>query len=247
MTKPPRLFIDAPLATEGTITLAAEQAHYLTNVMRRQEGDPVMLFNGRDGEWLGTIRRRGRKVVEVALARQERDQASPPDIHYCFAPIKRARLDFIAQKATEMGASRLQPVLTRHTVAERVNVERLTANAIEAAEQCGVLWVPQVAEPITFERFLADRDPTRALVFCDEAAAVADPIAALARVPFGPLAVLIGPEGGFADEERTALLAAPNVTAISLGPRIMRADTAGIAAMALVQAVLGDWRGHQGR
>lgn len=245
MSKPPRLFVDQPLAADGTIMLAAEQAHYLANVMRRQDGDPVLLFNGRDGEWHGTIRRGGRRTVEVALAGRERDQAGPPDIHYCFAPIKRARLDFIAQKATEMGASRLQPVLTRHTVAERVKVERLLANAIEAAEQCGILWVPQVAEPITLDRFLADRDADRALVFCDEAAAVADPLAALARIPRGPLAVLIGPEGGFADEERAALMAAPNVAAISLGPRIMRADTAGIAAMALVQAVLGDWRGHQ--
>lgn len=245
MSKPPRLHVDQPLVTGGTVPLAAEQAHYLANVMRRQDGDPVLLFNGRDGEWLGTIRRTGKRAVEVVPERREREQSAPPDIHYCFAPIKRARLDFIAQKATEMGAALLQPVLTRHTVAERVKVERLRANAVEAAEQCGVLWVPEVAEPVTFEHFLAAREPARTLIFCDEAARVAGPLAALAQVPRGPLAVLIGPEGGFAEEERARLLAAPNVAPISLGPRIMRADTAGIAAMALVQAVLGDWNGSE--
>jgi 16S rRNA (uracil1498-N3)-methyltransferase len=178
-------------------------------------------------------------VVET----RTREQSAPVDLHYCFAPIKRARLDFVAQKATEMGVLLLQPVLTRFTQAERVKTERLRANAVEAAEQCGVLWVPEVAEPVSLERYLADRDPGRTLIFCDEAAPISDPIEALKAISDGPLAVLIGPEGGFSDEERTALRSAANVAAISLGPRIMRADTAGIAALALVQAVKGDWRG----
>ncbi len=242
MSKAPRLYVESPLAEGTPVPLAAEQAHYLLNVMRRADGDPVALFNGRDGEWRGTIRRTGKRTAEADLSEKLREQTAPPDIHYCFAPIKRARLDFIAQKATELGASLLQPVLTRYTVAERVKTERLAANAIEAAEQCGILWVPDVAEPVPFERFLADRDPGRTLIFCDEAALLANPIAALQAVPEGPLAVLIGPEGGFSGEERQALLRAENVAAISLGPRVMRADTAGIAAMTLIQAVKGDWR-----
>lgn len=241
MGKPPRLFVETPLAAGAVVELGPDQAHYLATVMRRRDGDPVLLFNGRDGEWLGDIRRAGRRSVEVALRAKERDQAAAPDIHYCFAPIKRTRLDFVAQKATELGAALLQPVLTRHTVAERVKTARLRANAVEAAEQCGVLWVPEIREPVALEAFLKGRDEARTLIFCDEAAPVADPIAALGPVPPGPLAVLTGPEGGFAEEERSALRAAANVVAISLGPRIMRADTAGVAALALVQAVLGDW------
>jgi 16S rRNA (uracil1498-N3)-methyltransferase len=242
MSKAPRLYVDNPLVAGKPVPLAAEQAHYLLNVMRRSDGDPVVLFNGREGEWRGTVLRTGKRTAEVHLAEKLCEQTTPPDIHYCFAPIKRARLDFIAQKATELGASLLQPVLTRHTVAERVKTERLAANAVEAAEQCGILWVPEVADPVPFDHFLTDRDPARTLIFCDEAAPVANLIAALKAVPDGPLAVLIGPEGGFSEEERQALLRANNVAAISLGPRVMRADTAGIAAMTLVQALKGDWR-----
>lgn len=248
MLKPPRLYVDAPLGeaplgVADWAPLSQAQTHYLFNVMRRSDGDVVTVFNGRDGEWRGTVRRMGRRAAEIALETRLREQSAPPDIHYCFAPIKRARLDFIAQKATELGAALLQPVVTRHTNAERVRTDRLRANAIEAAEQCGVLWVPEIREPVGLDGYLAGRDPARALVFCDEAARIADPVAALQRVPDGPLAVLIGPEGGFADEERQALTQAANVFAISLGPRVMRADTAGVAAMALVQAVKGDWRG----
>ncbi len=242
MSKPQRLFVDAPLAEGARVSLSGDQAHYLVNVMRRGDGDPVALFNGRDGEWTGAIRKTGKRSVEVELSERTRGQSAPPDIHYCFAPIKRARLDFIAQKATELGAALLQPVLTRFTVAERVKTERLAANAVEAAEQCGVLWVPEIAEPVAFERFLAGRNPARTLVFCDEAAPVADPIEALKAAPDGPFAVLIGPEGGFAEEERQLLRRGENVVAVSLGPRVMRADTAGIAALALLQAVKGDWR-----
>jgi 16S rRNA (uracil1498-N3)-methyltransferase len=243
LSKPPRLYVDAALTADADVVLSPEHSHYLLNVMRRGDGDRVLLFNGRDGEWRADLRRVAKKSVNATPVEQVRPQGRPPDLHYCFAPIKRARVDFIAQKATELGAALLQPVLTRHTVAERVKIERLRANAVEAAEQCGVLWVPQIEAPVTFERFLEDREPGRTLVFCDEAAEVADPIAALRGVPEGPLAVLIGPEGGFCDDERGALIGSPGVVAISLGPRVMRADTAGLAALALVQAVKGDWRG----
>ena len=174
-------------------------------------------------------------------------QTAALDLHYLFAPLKHARLDYMAQKAVEMGASRLQPVITRHAQVARVNLERLRANAIEAAEQCGILTLPEIGAPLTLERMLAARDPARLLVFCDEDAEVKDPVAALrrrapARRRGVPLAVLIGPEGGFAADERAALLALPNVVRLSLGPRILRADTAAVAALALVGAVLGDWR-----
>jgi len=243
MAHPPRLFVDSPLGNDASVALTPEQSHYLINVMRRADGDPVLLFNGRDGEWQAAIRRSGKKLAVAVVETRTRGQTSPVDLHYCFAPIKRARLDFVAQKATEMGVSLLQPVLTRFTQAERVKTERLRANAVEAAEQCGVLWVPDVAEPVGLDRYLGERDPGRTLIFCDEAAPTANPIEALKAVPDGPLAVLIGPEGGFSDEERHALRSAANVAAISLGPRIMRADTAGIAALALVQAVKGDVAG----
>lgn len=242
MSKPPRLFVEDDLGAHETIALSPEHAHYLLTVLRRETGDAVLVFNGRDGEWRGALRRTGKRAAEIDLADKTRDQMPPPDVHYGFAPIKRARLDFIAQKATEMGASVLQPVVTRFTNAERVKTERLAANAIEAAEQCGVLWVPQVRAPITFQAFLDTHDTARDLIFCDESAPVANPIEALRALEPGPLTVLIGPEGGFSAEERDLLLRLPKTVAISLGPRIMRADTAGIAAMALVQAVLGDWR-----
>jgi 16S rRNA (uracil1498-N3)-methyltransferase len=156
--------------------------------------------------------------------------------------LKRSRLDYMVQKATEMGVARLQPVLTRHTVAERVNGERMRANVIEAAEQCGILRVPDVATPERLDKVLTSWDAGRRLIFCDEAAPIADPITALRDISPGPLAVLIGPEGGFAAEEREALITLPFVTRIAMGPRIMRADTAAVAALTLVNAVLGDWR-----
>jgi 16S rRNA (uracil1498-N3)-methyltransferase len=174
---------------------------------------------------------------------QTRPQTKPADLHYLFAPLKSARLDYMVQKAVEMGVSRLQPVLTRHGQVARVNLERLGANAVEAAEQCGILSLPEIAAPIALARFIAERDPTRWLLFCDEDAETANPVAALQKVPPQvPLAVLIGPEGGFAKDERLALLKLPNVAQLSLGPRILRADTAAVAALAVVQAVLGDWQ-----
>jgi 16S rRNA (uracil1498-N3)-methyltransferase len=206
----------------------------------------VLVFNGRDGEWHGRLVSTGARRLMLEITAQSRAQTPASDLHYLFAPLKHARLDYMVQKAVEMGASCLQPVITRHTQAARVNLERMRANAIEAAEQCGILHLPEIGAPLALERMVEARDPTRLLVFCDEDAEVKDPVAALAamRTAVRParLAVLVGPEGGFAPEERAALLQLPNAVRLALGPRILRADTAAVAALALVDAVLGDWR-----
>jgi 16S rRNA (uracil1498-N3)-methyltransferase len=242
----PRLFIDAPLAAGQRLTLDAAHANYLRNVMRLKPGDTVLLFNGRDGEWRAALAIEGKRATALTVNEHTREQTPPTDLHYLFAPLKHARLDYMVQKAVEMGASRLQPVLMQHSQALRVNLERMRANAIEAAEQCGVLNVPEVGEPISFERMLATREPSRLLVFCDETAEVRDPVASLMAARTGPqplpLALLIGPEGGFSERERAALTGLPNVVRLALGPRILRADTAAVAALALVGSVLGDWR-----
>lgn len=243
----PRLHVEAPLAAGTRVPLTAPQQHYLRDVLRLDPGDPVLVFNGRDGEWRAAVAEEGRRAIALDVAAPTRPQPPPGDLHYLFAPLKRARLDYLVQKAVEMGASRLVPVMTRHTQAERVNTGRLRANVVEAAEQCGILALPEVDEPQPLARALDALGAGRCLVFCDEDAPVADPLAALAAVrPVGgavpPLAVLIGPEGGFSEEEREALSRRDGVVRLALGPRILRADTAAVAALALVQAVLGDWR-----
>jgi len=241
--KSPRLYVDAPLAAGASVALEQAQAHYLAHVLRLKAGHGVLLFNGRDGEWRASLAAAGKRTVTLAVADQTRPQTAPADLHYLFAPLKSARLDYMVQKAVEMGVSRLQPVLTQHGQVTRINLERMCANAIEAAEQCGILSVPEIAEPATLLRLVAQWQPGRWLVFCDEDAEAADPLAALQAVPRqAPLAVLIGPEGGFAPDERAALLKLPQVVRLSLGPRILRADTAAVAALAVVQMVLGDWR-----
>jgi len=237
----PRLYVEAPLEEGATVPLARAQAHYLRSVLRLKSSDRVLVFNGRDGEWDASLAGQRRAAV-LRIGTRRRAQTAPADLHYLFAPLKSARLDYMVQKAVELGASLLQPVFTRHGQVARVNAERMRANAIEAAEQCGILSLPQIASPVAFARLLAGWDARRCLVFCDEAAAVGDPVAALAGVPPSPLALLIGPEGGFAADERAALLKLPNVVRLSLGPRILRADTAAVAALALIQAVIGDWR-----
>jgi len=237
----PRLYVEAPLACGASVALSHEQAHYVANVMRLKPGDRLRLFNGRDGEWLCTIAALAKRDCAVACGDRTAEYRQPPDLDYLFAPLKHARLDYLAQKATEMGVRRLRPVFTERTVVSRVNLERLKANAIEAAEQCNLMSVPDVLAPVTLADLLARWDPQRHLVFCDEAAAIADPLAALKSVPRGPLGLLIGPEGGFSEAERAMLLGLPYVTAISLGPRVMRADTAAVAGLALLQAVHGDW------
>jgi 16S rRNA (uracil1498-N3)-methyltransferase len=238
----PRLFVDAPLAAGAGLALDRDQANYLGNVLRLAAGDTVLLFNGRDGEWRARLA--GRKRPDRAeIVAQTRPQDRLPDLHYVFAPLKHARLDYMAQKAVEMGAAALQPVTTRFTQASRVNVGRMRANVVEAAEQCGILSLAEVREPLPLERWLGGRDGRRLLVFCDEAAPVADPAAALAACAATPagIDVLIGPEGGFAAEEREILLKQPRTVRLALGPRILRADTAAVAALALVQTALGDW------
>ncbi len=243
----PRLYVEAPLAAGVMIPLDRGQANYLENVLRLRAGAQVLVFNGRDGEWRSILAETGRRGGALAIAEQARPQTTGGDLHYAFAPLKHARLDYIVQKAVEMGVSRLQPVITRHTQATRLNEARMLANAVEAAEQCGILTLPEVRPVLAFPQFLEAMDADgRLLVFCDEDAEVADPVAALAALrpvePHPPpLTVLIGPEGGFAEEERAALLRHPKVVRLALGPRILRADTAAVAALALVQAVLGDW------
>jgi 16S rRNA (uracil1498-N3)-methyltransferase len=237
-----RLFIKSRLEPGAEIALDKDQAHYLGNVLRLKQGENLLLFNGSDGEWCAELSAIGRKGAQARAEHQTRPQEDGPDLHYLFAPLKRARLDYMAQKATELGVSVLRPVITRHTVAERVKTDRLLANAIEAAEQCGILRVPEVMEPEKLGKLIGTWDANRLLIFADEAAPHASPIETLkARAP-GPLAVLIGPEGGFEREERASLLAKPFVLPISLGSRVMRADTAAVAALALVNAALGDWQ-----
>jgi 16S rRNA (uracil1498-N3)-methyltransferase len=238
----PRLFVDAALAAGETVALERSQGNYLGNVLRLSEGDTILVFNGRDGEWQAAIT--GRKRPDsLTIVTQTRPQDRLPDLAYVFAPLKHARLDYIVQKAVEMGASSLQPVLTRFTQVARVNGERMRANVIEAAEQCGILSLATVSEPVALDRYLSQRDGERLLVFCDEAADTSNPLKALQNGPTvsDGIDVLIGPEGGFAEEERATLLRQPRTLRLSLGPRILRADTAAVAALALVQAALGDW------
>jgi 16S rRNA (uracil1498-N3)-methyltransferase len=240
----PRLFVDTALAAGETVALERNQSNYLGNVLRLSAGGTILVFNGRDGEWQASISGRKRPDSLTIVART-RPQDRLPDLAYVFAPLKHARLDYMVQKAVEMGASSLQPVLTRFTQVSRVNGERMRANVIEAAEQCGILSIADVAEPVTLDRYLSARKGQRLLVFCDEATEAENPIRALqgGLAAANGIDILIGPEGGFAEDERAVLLRQPQILRLSLGPRILRADTAGVAALALVQAVLGDWTG----
>ncbi|WP_422362624.1 16S rRNA (uracil(1498)-N(3))-methyltransferase [Pyruvatibacter mobilis] len=244
-----RLFVEVPLAAETQVELPAEQAHYVANVMRRKPGDEALAFNGRDGEWLIRFDEIGKKRATASPVERTRAQTTGCDLHLLFAPLKRARIDYMAQKATEMGASLLRPVVTRHTQAERVKVDRLRANAVEAAEQCNLLFVPDVEEPQKLETLLSRWPGDRQILFCDEVLPDEGhraPAAYLAGLPddvkTAPWAILIGPEGGFDAAERKLLHALDCAHPVPLGPRIMRADTAAVAAMALWQSVLGDWR-----
>lgn len=243
----PRIFIASPLVSGAEVALDRDQANYLVNVLRLGKDDGVLLFNGRDGEWQAVLTGNGKRSLSAAVGQQARPQPASPDLHFIFAPLKHARLDYTVQKAVEMGVSRIQPVMTQHTQVSRLNLDRMRANAIEAAQQCGVLSLPDIVEPVAFKTLVGGIDAGRLLVFCDEDAEVKDPVAALAakRPAIGPsaLAVLIGPEGGFSADEREMLVKRPNVVRLSLGPRILRADTAAVAALAVVQSALGDWRG----
>ena len=237
-----RLYVEADLAAGASVACSGEQSNYLRNVLRLEVGDPILVFNGRDGEWRAELAEAGKRAAVLLVGAQVRGQEGGPDVDYLFAPLKRARLDYLVQKATEMGVARLKPVLTRRTTPERVNMQRMRANAVEAAEQCGILRIPELHAPAKLERVVADWDLGRPLLFCDEGSELSDPVATLAKLRPGPLALLVGPEGGFDETERELLLSRPFVTRLSLGPRILRADTAAVAALALVNAVLGDWR-----
>jgi 16S rRNA (uracil1498-N3)-methyltransferase len=243
MKTTPRIHLDAALSAAIEIELPRDQAHYLTAVLRLAGGDPVSVFNTRDGEWLSYLTAVSKKRTTLRIERRLAEVSPPPDIDYVFAPLKHARLDYVVQKATELGVRRLRPVITQRTVAERVNLERMRANVIEASEQCNLVYVPEVTEPVRLAKLIESWEPGRALVYCDETAVIVDPLEALKPLR-APAAVLIGPEGGFTPEEKALLKSLPYVTAVSLGPRIMRADTAAVAALTLVQAMLGDWHQH---
>lgn len=238
----PRLFIDAPLAAAQEVSLSKEQAHYLRHVLRLSAGGEVLAFNGVDGEWLARLMDSGKRESRIKPEKQTRPQPATGGPVYAFAPLKHARLDYLVQKAVEMGASRLSPVLTQHTQVARMNMERARANAVEAAEQCGILSIPVLDEPAPLDRWLASLAREQVLVFCDEESDALSPNEALAAAPRGEVVLLVGPEGGFSADERKTLLARDNVVRLSLGPRVLRADTAAVAALALVQAARGDWR-----
>jgi 16S rRNA (uracil1498-N3)-methyltransferase len=237
-----RLFVTHNLAAGAAVELGASQFNYLANVLRLKHGDEVLVFNGRDGEWRTKLTFTGKKQLKLVCANQERPQTPLPDLHFLFAPLKVGRLDYLVEKAVEMGAGIIQPVITQHTQNHRIIATKLQINAFEAAEQCGILAVPQVREPMKLEASLAVWDPSRRLIFCDEDHSTRNPLTALSGVTDRKLAVLIGPEGGFSDDERKILRTLPFVTAIPLGPRILRADTAAVAALAVVQAAIGDWQ-----
>ncbi len=239
----PRLCLECDLNEGASAALSLDEANYLLNVLRLTLGARVLVFNGRDGEFAATIGSVARKVATLSIGERVRQQEFPPDVDYLFAPLKHARLDYMAQKAVEMGARRLQPVITRRTQASRVNLARLAANAREAAEQCGVIWLPEVSPERRLEEVLAAWPAERLLIFCDEDAPLANPSAALATVEAkAGVSLLIGPEGGFEASERQAIVRLPRVLRLSLGPRVLRADTAAVAALALIQSRFGDWR-----
>ncbi len=239
MSEKIRLFVDAELGEGQRVPLSRDQAHYLFGVMRQGEGGHVSLFNGRDGEWRAEIAEAGKRAGVLLCQTQTAPLRLPPDLWLLFAPIKKARTDFIVEKAAEMGAARIVPVLTDLTNSERVRRDRLQAHAVEAAEQCGGTYVPEVAEATKLSALLDHWDPARRIMFCDEG--LAGPASGLNCKAVGPWAILIGPEGGFSDAERGRLARLGCAHAVSLGPRILRADTAAVAAMTVWQQALGDW------
>lgn len=234
----PRLFVDEALAEGGSLALPQAQSHYLSGVMRLKPGDTLRLFDDRTGEWAATVEDAGRKSVRVAIGSRIAPREAVPDLWLCAAPIKRGRIDWVAEKACELGVARLLPVLTRRTVVDKLNLERLRAHMIEAAEQCGRTALPELVEPVALEKLLDAWPAERQLVFADETGG--EPMSGTLRP--GPAAILIGPEGGFDPAERDRIRALPQAVGVSLGPRVLRADTAAVAAVALWQAVAGDWR-----
>ncbi|MDX3925684.1 MAG: 16S rRNA (uracil(1498)-N(3))-methyltransferase [Shinella sp.] len=237
-----RLFVDSALREGAVHEATREQFNYLANVLRFQEGASVLVFNGYDGEWRADISFPTRKRLVLTAVEQTREQTPPPDLQYLFAPLKTGRLDYLVQKAVEMGAGILQPVMTQHVQGRITSIERLEANVLEAAEQCGILSIPAVAPPRRLDELLQEWPRDRRIIFCDEGHESQNPLPVLSAIGERKLALLIGPEGGFSDEERRLLRSLDFVTPIPLGPRILRADTAAVAAMAIIQAAIGDWR-----
>ena len=238
----PRLHVEPDLAEAAELTLGKEQSLYLAAVLRKVVGDEVVLFNGRDGAWLTRLTSDSKKSVTLQLVERIAAQTPPSDLWYGFAPLKTERLDYVIQKATEMGAGTIQPVITKFTQVNRLKHERLVANAIEAAEQCEVLSVPAVLPETTLDRLIDGWDSERRLILADEGEASSSPVEILGALKGQKIGLLIGPEGGFSPEERERLRALPYAVPISLGPRILRADTAAVAALAVIQAIIGDWR-----
>ena len=237
-----RLYVAADIKDNQAIEVAAEQFNYLANVLRLETDAEILIFNGRDGEWQAKLEYPSRKRLILVPHHQTRPQPAASDLHYLFAPLKVGRLDYLIQKAVEMGAGLLQPVMTQHVQGKIGNIDRLRANAVEAAEQCGILAIPEVAVPVKLGDLL-DRWPAdRRIIYCDEGDAGQNPLPLLKTISERRLALLVGPEGGFSEDERKRLRSHDFVTAIPLGPRILRADTAAVAAMAVIQAAIGDWR-----
>lgn len=234
----PRLFVRQPLGEGAAVQLDPAQANYLGNVMRLGIGAELLVFDGRSGEWLARVCDAGKKRMTLTVERRTREPETVPDVWLAFAPVKRTPTDWLVEKATELGAARLIPIMTQRTVAERVKLERLESIAIEAAEQCGRTRLPEIAEPLSLKQLLAAQGAQRRLYFADETGG--EPMASAFQP--GPALLLTGPEGGFTDEERTAVRAAPNSAAISLGPRILRAETAVLASLSAYMALAGDWR-----
>ncbi|MDZ7603120.1 MAG: 16S rRNA (uracil(1498)-N(3))-methyltransferase [Hoeflea sp.] len=246
-----RLYLDAPLASGDIVPLGKEQAHYLLSVLRLEDGAELLVFNGREGEYAATLRPSGKKAATLRpsgkkaatleIGGQTRSQPPRSRLDFLFAPLKVGRLDYLVQKATEMGVGRITPVFTDHTQLHKVNAERLHANILEAAEQCGNLAIPELGDAVRLEALLTNWDPARRIIFCNESEAGNNPAAALSAIAERDLALLVGPEGGFSERERKMLTGLAFVTPIPLGPRILRADTAAVAALTAVQMTIGDW------
>ncbi|UUL81757.1 16S rRNA (uracil(1498)-N(3))-methyltransferase [Sphingomonas qomolangmaensis] len=235
----PRLYVEQALALGARLRIDGAQAHYLAGVMRLKPDDPVLLFDDSSGEWLGLARDVRKRDLTIEITRHLRPREPVPDLWLCVAPIKKGRIDWVAEKACELGAARMVPVLTRRTIVDRLNLDRLRAHMIEAAEQCGRTALPELVEPVKLAALLAEWPPERALFFADESGGV--PAFAAMRAHAGPAAILIGPEGGFTPEEREAIRALPQAVGVALGPRILRAETAAAAALAVWMAAAGDW------
>jgi len=234
----PRLFIDQELSAGMILTLDGAQAHYLANVMRLRAGDPARLFDDRSGEWLAEVTDSAKRSITLRLTAKLREREQVPDLWLLFAPIKKGPIDWLVEKATELGAARLQPVITQRTIVDRLNLDRLRANMIEASEQCDRTALPTLSEPVRLAALLKGWDADRMLIFADETGG--SPFLGVARP--GPAAILIGPEGGFTPDERALIRATGGAVGASLGPRILRAETAAAAAIAAWMTIAGDWR-----